>query len=58
MVTLTAQIVHTEKKGIHIYIRVLAGDPTQDIMFETGYCIMALVVRDPAGYSVEIPSWE
>ena len=43
---------------MHIYIRVLAGDPTQDRMFETGYCIMALVVRDPAGYSVEIPSWE
>jgi uncharacterized protein (TIGR00369 family) len=57
MVTTTAQIVHTGKTSMHIYIRVFVGDPTQNRMVETSYCIMALVACDPSGYLVEAPSW-
>lgn len=30
MVTLNAQIVHTRKISMHIYIRIVAGDPKQN----------------------------
>lgn len=58
LVTLTAKIVHTGKTSMHIYIRIVAGDPKQSKMVETGYCIMAFVACDQAGYPVEVPSWQ
>ena len=57
MVTLTVQIVHTGKTSMHIYIRIVAGDPKQNKMIETGHCIMAFVASDEAGYPVEVPAW-
>jgi acyl-CoA hydrolase len=51
IVTLTAQIVHTGKTSMHIYIRIVAGDPKQDKMVETGHCIMAFVASNEAGYT-------
>jgi uncharacterized protein (TIGR00369 family) len=57
MVTLTAQIVHTGKTSMHIYIRIVAGDPKQSKMVETGHCIMVFVASDEAGYPVEVPTW-
>jgi uncharacterized protein (TIGR00369 family) len=58
MVTLKAQIVHTGKTSMHIYIRVEAGDPRLQNMVKTGHCIMSFVASDEAGYPVEVPSWE
>jgi uncharacterized protein (TIGR00369 family) len=58
MVTLTAQIVHTGKTSMHIYIRIVAGDPKLNKMVETGHCIMVFVASDEAGYPVEVPTWQ
>jgi acyl-CoA hydrolase len=58
MVTLTAKIVHTGKTSMHIYIRVMAGDPKQNKMIETGHCIMAFVASDEEGCPVEVPTWK
>jgi acyl-CoA hydrolase len=41
-----------------MHIRIVAGDPKQDKMVETGHCIMAFVVSDEAGYPVEVPKWK
>lgn len=57
MVTLTAQIVHTGNTSMHIYIRIVAGDPKQDKMLETGHCIMVFVASDEAGCPVKVPTW-
>jgi acyl-CoA hydrolase len=56
MVTLNAQKVHTGKTSMPIYIRIVAGDPKQNKMVETGHCIMVFVASDKAYYSVEISS--
>jgi acyl-CoA hydrolase len=58
MVTLKAQIVHTGKTSMHVYIAIEAGDPKQSEMIETGHCIMVFVASDEAGYPVEVPSWQ
>lgn len=58
MVTLTAQIVHTGRTSMHIYIIIEAGDPKQNQMIETGHCVMVFVASDEAGYPVEVPSWQ
>ena len=47
-----------EQTSMHIYISILAGDPKQSKMVETGHCIMAFVASDEAGYPVEVPSWK
>lgn len=58
MVTLTAKIVHTGKTSMHVQITIIAGDPKQNKMVETGHCIMVFVASDEAGYPIEVPTWE
>ncbi|AGH44134.1 hypothetical protein [Paraglaciecola psychrophila] len=41
---------------MHIYIRIVAGDPKKNKMIETGHCIMVFVASDQAGYLFEVPS--
>ncbi len=57
MVTLKAQIVHTGRTSMHIYIGIEAGDPTDTNIHETGHCIMVFVASDESGKPVEVPKW-
>jgi acyl-CoA hydrolase len=58
MVTLNAQKVHKGKTSMHVYIRIVARDPKQNKMVETGHYIMVFVASDQVGYPVEVPSWK
>ncbi|MGS2721293.1 acyl-CoA thioesterase [Paraglaciecola aestuariivivens] len=58
MVTLKAQIIHTGRTSMHIYIGIEAGDPTDSEKHETGHCIMVFVASDESGKPVEVPSWK
>ena len=58
MVTLSAKIVHTGKTSMDVYIRIVAGDPKQNKMVETGHCIMTFMASDEAGFPIEVPTWQ
>lgn len=57
LVRLTAQIVHTGKTSMHIYVVVRAGDPKDDSMVITNRCFITFMAIDDSGYAVEVPKF-
>lgn len=57
MVTVKAQIVHTGKTSMHIYVVVRAGDPKDDNSVVTNRCFITFMAIDESGFSVKVPSY-
>lgn len=55
MVTIKAQIVHTGKTSMHIYVAVKAGDPKEDNFVVTNRCFITFMAIDESGFSVKVP---
>lgn len=58
LVTLSAQIVHTGKTSMHIYVVVRASDPKEGGAVITNRCFITFMAIDEAGYPVEVPKFE
>lgn len=57
MVTITAQIVHTGKTSMHIYVVVRASDPKEDAEVITNRCFITFMAVDEAGYPVQVNTY-
>lgn len=57
LVTLKAQIVHTGKTSMHIYVVVRASDPKEGAAVITNRCFITFMAIDEAGYPVEVPKF-
>ncbi|CAH9061741.1 hypothetical protein PSECIP111951_02551 [Pseudoalteromonas holothuriae] len=58
IVEVTAQIAHTGKTSMQIFIRVRCGDPQKQSLVESNHCIISFIAMDKAGYSVPVPHFE
>ena len=54
VVTVTAQIVHTGKTSMHIYVVVQASDPKEYKTVVTNRCFISFMAIDESGYPVII----
>lgn len=57
VVEVTAQIAHTGKTSMQIFIRVKCGDPQNNILSESNHCIISFIAMDKAGYPVPVPQF-
>ncbi|MFC3034251.1 acyl-CoA thioesterase [Pseudoalteromonas fenneropenaei] len=57
VVEVSAQIAHTGKTSMQIFIRVRSGDPKTQHLVETNHCIISFVAMDQAGYPVDVPKY-
>lgn len=58
LVHLHAQVVHTGKTSVQIFISVEAADPKTMHAIETNHCIMTFAAMNDAGELVAVPSWQ
>jgi uncharacterized protein (TIGR00369 family) len=56
-VTISAQIVHTGRTSMHIYVVVRATDPKEDAEVVTNRCFITFMAIDEAGYPVKVPEF-
>jgi len=54
MVTVTAQIVHTGRSSMHIYVVVRACDPKEHNYVVTNRCFISFMATDDSGYPVKV----
>lgn len=57
LVTVKAQIVHTGKTSMHIYVAVRAGDPKEGNSVVTNRCFITFMAIDESGFPVKVPSY-
>ncbi len=57
LVTVTAQIVHTGKTSMHIYVVVRAGDPKSDTIVITNRCFITFMAVDESGFPIKVPAY-
>ncbi|WMN59984.1 acyl-CoA thioesterase [Pseudoalteromonas xiamenensis] len=57
IVEVSAQIAHTGKTSMQIFIRVRCGDPKKQQLVETNHCVISFIAMDQAGYPVEVPKF-
>lgn len=55
MVSVTAQIVHTGRSSMHIYVVVRARDPKENTTVITNRCFITFMATDESGYPVKVP---
>lgn len=58
MVTVKAQIVHTGKSSMHIYVAVRAGDPKEGSSVVTNRCFITFMAIDESGFSIKVPTFK
>lgn len=58
LVEVEARLVYTGTKGMHIAVHVRSGDPKQDQLELTTYCLTVMVARDQSGTAVPVKTWE
>jgi len=54
MITVTAQIVHTGRSSMHIYVVVRACDPKEHNYVVTNRCFITFMATDESGYPVKV----
>lgn len=57
MVVVKAQIVHTGKTSMHIYVAVRAGDPKESSSVVTNRCFITFMAIDESGFPIKVPSF-
>lgn len=57
MVTVKAQIVHTGKTSMHIYVAVRSGDPKENGSVVTNRCFITFMAIDESGFPIKVPSF-
>lgn len=57
MVSVKAQIVHTGKTSMHIYVAVRAGDPKEEDSVVTNRCFITFMAIDESGFAIKVPSF-
>ena len=57
VVEVTAQIAHTGKTSMQIFVSVKCGDPQKNLLTESNHCIISFVAMDKAGFSVPVPQF-
>ncbi|NQY49080.1 MAG: acyl-CoA thioesterase [Colwellia sp.] len=58
MITVTAQIVHTGRSSMHIYVVVRACDPKEQSYVVTNRCFITFMATDESGYPVKVNKFE
>ncbi|BBN81511.1 acyl-CoA thioesterase [Pseudoalteromonas sp. JBTF-M23] len=58
IVEVSAQIAHTGKTSMQIFIRVRCGDPQKQSLVESNHCIISFIAMDKAGYPVPVPQFK
>jgi acyl-CoA hydrolase len=58
MITVTAQIVHTGRSSMHIYVVVRACDPKEHNYVITNRCFITFMATDESGYPVKVTKYE
>lgn len=58
LVHLHAQVVHTGKTSVQVFISVEAADPKTMQAVETNHCIMTFAAMSDAGELIAVPTWE
>jgi acyl-CoA hydrolase len=58
MVSVTAQIVHSGRSSMHIYVVVRARDPKESSTVITNRCFITFMATDESGYPVKVPKYE
>ncbi len=58
LVHLHAQVVHTGRSSVHVFVSVEAMDAKTQQACETNHCIMTFVAVDDAGELTTVPLWE
>ncbi|MCW8833180.1 MAG: acyl-CoA thioesterase [Colwellia sp.] len=57
MVSVSAQIVHTGRSSMHIYVVVRARDPKENSTVITNRCFITFMATDESGYAVKVPEF-
>jgi len=58
LVHLHAQVVHTGKTSVHVFVSVDAMDPKTQLQRETNHCIITFVATNEVGQLVTVPTWQ
>lgn len=58
IVTVTAQIVHSGRSSMHIYVVVRACDPKEQSYVVTNRCFITFMATDESGYPVKVNKFE
>jgi uncharacterized protein (TIGR00369 family) len=58
LISVTAQIVHSGRTSMHIYVVVRAGDPKSDSVVITNRCFITFMAVDESGYPVKVPHYQ
>ncbi|OHU88033.1 MULTISPECIES: acyl-CoA thioesterase [Pseudoalteromonas] len=58
IVEVSAQIAHTGKTSMQIFIRVRCGDPQKQSLVESNHCIISFIAMDKAGYPLPVPQFK
>lgn len=58
IITVTAQIVHTGRSSMHIYVVVRACDPKDHNEVVTNRCFITFMATDGSGYPVKVVKFE
>ena len=57
IVEVKAQIAHTGKTSMQIFIQVRCGGPKTQNLVETNHCIISFIAMDETGYPVQVPTY-
>lgn len=58
MVSVPAQIVHTGRSSMHIYVVVRARNPKENSTVITNRCFITFMATDESGYAVKVPEFK
>jgi acyl-CoA hydrolase len=58
IVEVTAQIAHTGKTSMQIFISVKCGDPQNPQLVESNHCIISFIAVDKAGFPIPVPKFK